>query len=131
MAPRIPSLARLVGGIALLFIVLHYLSKPSTSAAGPRSYVDAPSRVPSASGAGSANAVGYGVVEPGWTERIGLDHYADWEAGMTGKLGNGLDRITGTLGLGSITGSLGWGSNGAKLGSLYEVSTLDHCVARA
>lgn len=127
MAPRLPALARLFAGVVFFFVVLHYLSKSSSSSSttGSRTYSDAPSRVQPASGPGrgSADVVGYGVVEPGWTERIGLDHYADWEAGMTGRLGNGLDRITGTLGLGSITGSLGWGNNGAKLGSLYEVSS--------
>lgn len=52
-----------------------------------------------------------------WGERFGLDHYANWEAGVTNKLGEHVERLKG--GFGVITG---WGTSGAKLGSLYEVS---------
>ncbi|SCV74444.1 BQ2448_8083 [Microbotryum intermedium] len=54
--------------------------------------------------------------EAGWSERLGLDHYADWEAGVTNKLGNGLDVVKQ-----GIKGGLGWGSQRTRLGSLYEL----------
>ena len=54
-----------------------------------------------------------------WSEKLGLDHYKDWEDGVTGNLANGIDRVVG--GLGVIKGGLGWGTKGTKLGSLYEV----------
>ena len=57
--------------------------------------------------------------DPNWSERLGLDHYADWEAGVAGRLGNGMDKVRD--GLGVIRGGLGWGMQGTKLGSLYEV----------
>lgn len=52
-----------------------------------------------------------------WGERFGLDHYADWEQGVTNKLGEHVDRIKGGFGV-----IAGWGDSGTKLGSLYEVS---------
>ncbi|KDE08122.1 hypothetical protein MVLG_01603 [Microbotryum lychnidis-dioicae p1A1 Lamole] len=54
--------------------------------------------------------------EAGWSERLGLDRYADWEAGVTNKWGSGLDVVKQ-----GIKGSLGWGSQGTRLGSLYEL----------
>ncbi|KAK4704368.1 hypothetical protein P7C70_g1847, partial [Phenoliferia sp. Uapishka_3] len=61
----------------------------------------------------------YEEEDPNWSERLGLDHYADWEGAVAGKLGNGMDRLAG--GLGVIKGGLGWGRQGTKLGSLYEL----------
>lgn len=54
-----------------------------------------------------------------WGERLGLDHYADWEQGVTNKLGEHVERIKGGLGV-----IAGWGESGTRLGSLYEVSEL-------
>ena len=96
MPPRLASLARLLGGLFIAFFALHFLSSSLSSDAD------------------------YETQESTWGETLGLDHYADWEAGVTGKLGDGLGRMKD--GLGAIRGGLRWGAKGAKLGSLYEVS---------
>ena len=96
MPPRLASLARLLGALFFAFFALHFL-------------------------ASSFNSVqDYETEESTWGETLGLDHYADWEAGVTGKVGDGLGRMKD--GLGAIRSGLRWGAKGAKLGSLYEVS---------
>ncbi|KAL8286616.1 hypothetical protein RQP46_004144 [Phenoliferia psychrophenolica] len=67
--------------------------------------------------------------DPNWSERLGLDHYADWEAGVAGRLGNGMDKVRD--GLGVIKGGLGWGLTGTKLGSLYELVQTSNPSPRA
>lgn len=101
MALRLSSLARVSLLVALLLFILHFLSASHTPSGATYTPYDEEEDL-------------------GWTERLGLDHYADWEAGVTGRLGNGLDNLVG--GFGAIKGGLGWGVKGTKLGSLYEVS---------
>ena len=96
MALRAGVLARLALVCCVVVFVLHFLS----TSLGPRDE--------------------YEEDDPNWSERLGLDHYADWEAGVAGHLGNGMDKVRD--GLGVIKGGLGWGVTGTKLGSLYEVS---------
>jgi hypothetical protein len=91
---RVGSLARLAVLLAIVVFVLHFLS----SAVAPQETYN----------------------EDGWSERLGLDHYADFEAGVANRLGDGFGRVR--EGLGALGGGLGWGKQGRKLGSLYEVS---------
>lgn len=102
---RLSSLVRL-GALAFLSLfVLHFLSSFSAPSPPPASpYYDSPL-------AGAQLDEG-----PGWGERLGLDHYADWEEGVRGRVGAGLGKLKD--GVGMITGFAG---KGAKLGSLYEV----------
>ncbi|SCZ96747.1 BZ3500_MvSof-1268-A1-R1_Chr4-1g06680 [Microbotryum saponariae] len=100
MAPiRMFSLGRLLFVLFCLLFVLHLFSSPAPT---DQTLNDDDER------------------EAGWSERLGLDHYADWEAGVTNKLGSGLDVVKQGL-----KGSLGWGSQGTRMGSLYEVSARD------
>lgn len=101
MVLRLSALARVSLLLAGFLLLLHFLSSSHSNVPPYLAYEDE---------------------DPGWTERLGLDHYADWEAGVTGRLGNGLDKVVG--GFGAIKGGLGWGVKGTKLGSLYEVSAL-------
>ncbi|ORY72257.1 Proteophosphoglycan ppg4 [Leucosporidium creatinivorum] len=100
MPLRLTSLARVSIILFLFLLVLHFISSPRSSPESYAGYTDED-------------------LEGGWTERLGLDHYADWEQGVTNRLGDGLDRVVG--GLGAIKGGLGWGVKGTKLGSLYEL----------
>lgn len=92
-----PVSKKLVFGALACFLTLHFLSSTLNT---PVDFSD--------------------DVEDNWSERLGLDHYADWEAGVTDAVGDGLGKVRD--GLGVIKGSLGWGGRRAKLGSLYEVS---------
>lgn len=95
MLPRLGAV-RVFLLLALAILVLHFLA---SSLAAPDEYA---------------------TQDPSWSEKLGLDHYADFEAGVTGRLGDGLGKVK--EGLGVIRGGLGW-AGGAKLGNLYEVST--------
>lgn len=106
---RVSSLVRLAGLALLAFIFLHWVASFSSAPETPSPYSH-----PEFAAAQDDLAGG------GWGERLGLDHYADWEEGVRGKVGAGLGRLR--EGVGAITG-LGGGVRRAKLGSLYEVST--------
>lgn len=55
-----------------------------------------------------------------WSEALGLDHYANWEAGVVHKFDQGYHRVR--EGLGYLKGGL-WANSRLRLGSLYDVST--------
>ncbi|GAA6064452.1 hypothetical protein JCM10212_005201 [Sporobolomyces blumeae] len=107
MAPlRLSSLLRLGAlGFSTLF-VLHFLASFSSSPAPASPYYD-------------PTALDVAGQDSGWGERLGLDHYAHFEEGVRGSLGNGLDRIKD--GVGKLGSGLGLGTKAAKLGSLYEL----------
>ncbi|POY74373.1 hypothetical protein BMF94_2567 [Rhodotorula taiwanensis] len=105
---RISSLVRLAGIALVAFLFLHWVT--SFTSDPP---IDSPYSHPEFA---SENALGSG--RGGWGEKLGLDHYADWEEGVRGKVGAGLGRLR--EGVGAITG-LGGGAKKAKLGSLYEL----------
>ncbi|GAA6027035.1 hypothetical protein JCM8097_006057 [Rhodosporidiobolus ruineniae] len=108
---RLSALVRLGAGLALVLFVLHFLASFSSTPAPEDDYYRP---VSLAGGAGGADdAAG------GWGERLGLDHYAEWEDGVRGRLGTGLGRLR--EGVGMIKGGLGFGAKGPKLGSLYEL----------
>ncbi|KAK4332774.1 Proteophosphoglycan ppg4 [Rhodotorula toruloides] len=98
---RLSSLVRLGSLAFLTLFILHFLSPFSSPSPSPSSYYEP---LP-----GEA-------ADPGWGERLGLDHYADWEEGVRGRVGAGLGKLKD--GVGMITG---FGGRGAKLGSLYEL----------
>ncbi|KAM0756291.1 Proteophosphoglycan ppg4 [Meredithblackwellia eburnea MCA 4105] len=95
MAIRLGVLPRLALVAFLVIFILHFLS----TSLGPREE--------------------FADDDPNWSERLGLDHYADWEAGVADRLGDGMDKVRDSLGV--IKGGLGWGVQGTRLGSLYEL----------
>ena len=107
MAPlRLTSLLR-IGALAFsALFVLHFLASFSSQPAPSSPYYDRTRLEPS----------------DGWGERLGLDHYAHFEEGLKGSLGNGLGKIA--EGVGKLSGGLGFSGKTTKLGSLYEVSYL-------
>lgn len=106
---RISSLVRLAGLALLAFFFLHWVASFSSDPEPPSPY----SHPEFAAAQGDLGGGG------GWGEKLGLDHYADWEEGVRDTVGAGLGRLR--EGVGAITG-LGGGAKRAKLGSLYEVS---------
>ncbi|GAA5985146.1 hypothetical protein JCM11641_005464 [Rhodosporidiobolus odoratus] len=102
---RLSSLIRVGALFLVALFILHFLASFSSSPA-PKS--------PSYESTVLAAEEG-----SGWGERLGLDHYAEWEDGMRGRLGTGLGRLKDGVGL--LKGGLGFGGRGAKLGSLYEL----------
>ncbi|GAA5848730.1 hypothetical protein JCM8547_004610 [Rhodosporidiobolus lusitaniae] len=123
---RLSSLVRIGGVLFLFFAILHFLaslsSPPSSSSdlnTAPFGAYD-PSALSRTGGGGGGGGGGDGIDGGGgWGERLGLDHYAEWEDGVRGRLGTGLGRLQ--AGVGMIKGGLGLGGKGAKLGSLYEL----------
>jgi hypothetical protein len=109
---RISSLVRLAGLALLAFFFLHWVASFSSDPEPPSPY----SHPEFAAAQGDLGGGGGGG---GWGEKLGLDHYADWEEGVRDTVGAGLGRLR--EGVGAITG-LGGGAKRAKLGSLYEVS---------
>ncbi|BGP22881.1 hypothetical protein JCM10295v2_001780 [Rhodotorula toruloides] len=105
---RLSSLVRLGALFFLTLFILHFLSSFSAPSAPPSPYYD-----PSLSES-----------EAGWGERLGLDHYADWEEGVRGRVGKGLGRLKD--GVGMITGL---GGKGAKQEALVK-SYVDDANAR-
>ncbi|BGO89673.1 hypothetical protein NBRC10512_001475 [Rhodotorula toruloides] len=99
---RLSSLVRLGSLAFLTLFILHFLSSFSSPSPSPSPYYDSP--------------LAEGGTDSGWGERLGLDHYADWEEGVRGRVGAGLGKLKD--GVGMITG---FGGRGAKLGSLYEL----------
>jgi hypothetical protein len=105
---RLSGLVRL-GAILFAFLfILHLLASLSSPSQPSSSYYD--------------SALSAEDEQGGWGERLGLDHYAEWEDGVRGRLGTGLGRLS--AGVGMLKGGLGIGGKGAKLGSLYEVRFL-------
>ncbi|GAA6016582.1 hypothetical protein JCM10207_002849 [Rhodosporidiobolus poonsookiae] len=102
---RLSAVVRLGGILALALFVLHFLASFSSPPIPDSPYYD-PSLL--------ANEDA-----PGWGERLGLDHYAEWEDGVRGRLGTGFGRLR--EGVGILKGGLGLGAKGPKLGSLYEL----------
>ncbi|GAA5888016.1 hypothetical protein JCM6882_000250 [Rhodosporidiobolus microsporus] len=102
---RLSSLVRLGALFFLALFVLHFLASFSSAPPPASPYYD-PALLAADEGSG-------------WGERLGLDHYAEWEDGVRGRLGTGLGRLR--EGVGMIKGGLGLGGKGAKLGSLYEL----------
>ncbi|KAK4053778.1 hypothetical protein OIV83_001434 [Microbotryomycetes sp. JL201] len=98
--------ARLAAAIIAAVVLLHFIASSTSPDDYDYSFDE-----------GDGDDDGRGVIN--WSEKLGLDHYKDWEHGVTNKLGGGLDRVVG--GLGVIKGGLGWGAKGTKLGSLYEL----------
>ncbi|KAK4058870.1 hypothetical protein OIO90_000316 [Microbotryomycetes sp. JL221] len=96
--------ARLAAGTVVVIILLHFLASTTRRDEFSYSFDDAAEDEESTTN---------------WSEKLGLDHYKDFEDGVTNRLGDGLDRVVG--GLGVIKGGLGWGVRGTKLGSLYEL----------
>lgn len=109
---RLSGLVRL-GAILFAFLfILHILASLSSSPSSSSSY-------PSDSAYYDTGLLAEDEAG-GWGERLGLDHYAEWEDGVRGRLGTGLGRLS--AGVGMLKGGLGIGAKGAKLGSLYEVT---------
>ncbi|TKA50027.1 hypothetical protein B0A53_06539, partial [Rhodotorula sp. CCFEE 5036] len=108
---RISSLVRLAGLALLAFFFLHWVASFSSDPEPPSPY----SHPEFAAAQGDLGGGGGGG---GWGEKLGLDHYADWEEGVRDTVGAGLGRLR--EGVGAITG-LGGGAKRAKLGSLYEL----------
>lgn len=108
MAPlRLSSLVR-IGALAFSSLfVLHFLASFSSTPAPSSPYYD-------------RTTPGISDQDTGWGERLGLDHYAHFEQGLKGSLGNGFGRLA--EGVGKLSGGLRLGGKTAKLGSLYEVS---------
>ncbi|BGP13960.1 hypothetical protein JCM10213_005544 [Rhodosporidiobolus nylandii] len=102
---RLASVVRLGAFFFLALFILHFLASFSAPPPPPSPYYDP---VLGAADDGSR-----------WGERLGLDHYAEWEDGVRGRLGSGFGRLK--EGVGMIKGGLGLGGKGAKLGSLYEL----------
>ncbi|BGP53963.1 hypothetical protein JCM8202v2_001535 [Rhodotorula sphaerocarpa] len=109
---RISSLIRLAGLGVAAFLFLHWVA--SFSAEPP--LADSPYSHPEF--AAREDLIPDGVGGGGWGRRLGLDHYADWEEGVRGKVGAGLGRLR--EGVGAIAG-LGGSGRRTKLGSLYEL----------
>ncbi|GAA5859151.1 hypothetical protein JCM1840_003777 [Sporobolomyces johnsonii] len=110
MAPlRLSSLVRLLAFAFFALFVLHFLASFSSSPSTPSSSPYFDSSVLDAAGEDGT----------GWGERLGLDHYAEFEEGVRGRLGSGFGRLR--EGVGMIKGGLGLGGGADKLGSLYEL----------